>query len=101
MRNRFSDFAITVGAVFIPALESVVAKLEPLIDGFAEFAENNPEVVKALGVTAALAVTVIGHCAIWASAWEPRLRRSRLRLSRPLARLLSWPSSGLYWLGRC
>lgn len=58
MKARLSALAITVGGVLLPALNQILAYLNPVLEGFARFAEANPKVVQ-MGVAIALVVAAI------------------------------------------
>lgn len=59
LRNNLSEVAITVGGALLPAVNSIVEGLKPLITGFADFAAANPKIT-AIGVAIAGVVAAIG-----------------------------------------
>ena len=58
MQNEVNNLRIAIGDQFNPALGRLYEMLGDVAGGFAEFAEENPEVVRALGATA-VALTVL------------------------------------------
>lgn len=45
MKNNLTDVAITVGAAILPALNDLIMAVSPLITQFAQFAQENPQLV--------------------------------------------------------
>ena len=69
MQNEVNNLRIAIGDQFNPALGRLYEKLGDIAGGLANFAENNPEVVRALGSLAiGLAVTTAGLGAYTAAA---------------------------------
>ena len=58
MQNQFNNLRIAIGDQFNPALGRLYEMLGDIAGGFAKFAEENPEVVRALGATAVALTTV-------------------------------------------
>ena len=58
-KNNLIDVALTLGAIILPALITVLEALKPLIEKFAEFAEKNPELIVIL-LTLGAALGAIG-----------------------------------------
>lgn len=68
-KNNLIDIGITIGSVILPALNSFLTSIQPIINGFAEFAANHPTLITgilaigaglgALGVVMTLISTVI------------------------------------------
>ena len=50
----------TLASSFIPAMGDALETITPFIQGFAEFAENNPRVIQALGLIAGATVALTG-----------------------------------------
>lgn len=61
LQETFGDLQESIGAAFLPILNQLLSKLQPLIERFATWAENNPDlVVKITAVAAAVAGLVAG-----------------------------------------
>ncbi len=52
LKNRTNEVAINLGSALLPAINDTIAGVSPLITNFAEFAKENPEVVKNIVGTA-------------------------------------------------
>lgn len=59
LQNNMAEIAITVGSVLLPALNSVVKTIMPIVQGVAAFAEANPMLTK-IGASALVAVAGFG-----------------------------------------
>ena len=69
MKNQVNNLKIAVGDQFNPALGRLYEKLGDIAGGLANFAENNPEIVRALGSLAiGLTLTAAGLGAYTAAA---------------------------------
>ncbi len=62
--NQMNDLAITIGNILLPAMNSLLGKINPIVKSFERFAEANPGLVggaiKAAAALIALRVAVIG-----------------------------------------
>jgi hypothetical protein len=58
-KNNLYDLGITLGSVILPALNSMLEKLMPLIEGVAKFAEEHPKLTVAV-LAAGAAVGLLG-----------------------------------------
>jgi len=54
----FKELSVTIGTVFVPIVDDLVKKLAPIIEKFANWAEENPKLVKGL-IIGALAVSAL------------------------------------------
>lgn len=52
LKNKTNEVAINLGSALLPAINDTIAGVSPLITNFAEFAKENPEVVKNIVGTA-------------------------------------------------
>ena len=52
LKNRTNEVTINLGSALLPAINDTIAGVSPLITNFAEFAKENPEVVKNIVGTA-------------------------------------------------
>lgn len=70
-RNNLNALAITIGAALLPALNDIVKGISPVIRAIAEFAEQNPVVVRTIvAATAALvALNVASIAARYSFLW--------------------------------
>ncbi len=46
LKNNVNEVAITLGAALLPPLNSLISKISPMVQGFANFAQANPKVVE-------------------------------------------------------
>lgn len=46
LKNKTNEVAINLGSALLPAINDTIGAVSPLITGFAEFAKENPEVIK-------------------------------------------------------
>lgn len=46
LKNKTNKVAINLGSALLPAINDTIGAVSPLITGFAEFAKENPEVIK-------------------------------------------------------
>lgn len=58
-KNRFNDIGITIGSAVLPALNDLLLKLKPIIEGFANWAAANPELLSKILIIGA-AVGLLG-----------------------------------------
>ena len=64
-QNRLYDIGITIGSAVLPALNDMLGKLKPIIDGFANFAAAHPRAIAAfLGIGAAVGILGVGLVAL-------------------------------------
>jgi hypothetical protein len=64
MSNKFSEISISLGTVLLPAVNSLLDTVSPLITGMADFAKENENLVKgALAVGGALLAVKVGMIA--------------------------------------
>ncbi len=59
MKNAFGDLQEAIGKAFIPALTELVEKITPLIEKFAQWAEENPQLVKQITIAAAVFAALV------------------------------------------
>jgi hypothetical protein len=71
-KNNLYDLGITLGSVILPALNSMLEKLMPLIEGVAKFAEEHPKLTVAL-LAAGAAVGLLGGALIVIASVLPGL----------------------------
>lgn len=61
LQETFGDLQESIGSAFLPILNQLISKLQPLIERFATWAENNPDlVIKITAVAAAVTGLVAG-----------------------------------------
>lgn len=53
LRNQLAELGVNIGSALLPALNSVVAGIRPVIEAFADFARANPALVAGIGKVAA------------------------------------------------
>ncbi len=63
LKNNVAEVGITLGSALLPAINSVLKAVQPMVQGFADFAQANPGIVK-IGVAIAALVAAIGPVAI-------------------------------------
>lgn len=56
--NNMKDLGITVGGMFLPAINDLVKALTPMIQGFAKFAEQHPGLMKVVAVIGLLVASI-------------------------------------------
>lgn len=68
LKNKTNEVAINLGSALLPAINDTIGAVSPLITGFAEFAEKNPELVKTIVGTAGalLGVKMAGLACMYA-----------------------------------
>lgn len=63
VKNRFEDIITNIGSALIPMLENLIKKLEPSINSFVKFANENQSVIQSLskfGIGVGLALSGLG-----------------------------------------
>lgn len=55
-KNRIADLGISLGNTLLPAINSILGKIGPMVTKFSDFAERNPGVTKAIVGTASALV---------------------------------------------
>lgn len=58
MKNRMAEIGVAVGGALLPALNSIMASAAPMVEKFAEFARQNPVLIRGV-VGAALALSTL------------------------------------------
>ena len=64
-KQQFGQTAATVGSAFLPQITAALMAVEPLVAGFAAFAQDNPGVLVAIAAIGAATVTLTGI--LWAA----------------------------------
>jgi phage-related protein len=59
LKNNLTEMGVNVGAVLLPALNSIAETLSPIITKIAEFAEKNPEITR-MAIAFLLVVAALG-----------------------------------------
>ncbi|MBP0006228.1 MAG: phage tail tape measure protein [Cyanobacteria bacterium SBC] len=59
LRNAFNEMAIEIGSAMLPAINSVVSAIRPMLTGVADFARANPGIAR-MGVAFAAVAAAIG-----------------------------------------
>ncbi len=59
LKNNFIILGTTIGKILLPAINAIVERIVPLVQGFAKFAEANPQLVK-MGTVVAVLVAALG-----------------------------------------
>ena len=81
-KNRASELAVNIGSALLPAVNALMKSAAPMVESFADFARDNPGVVKGVvGLTlgiAALRVAVIGARLAFVTAKAPILQAQKL-----------------------
>ena len=76
-KNRASELGVAIGGALLPAINSVMKSVAPMVESFAEFAQRNPGVVKGVVGTAlavsGLRVAALGAAYAWTLAKGPVL----------------------------
>lgn len=77
-KNRMSDLGVSIGDALLPAVNSLLATVGPMVDKFAAFSERNPGLIKGVVGTAlalsGLRVVTLGLRYAWVAAQGPVLK---------------------------
>jgi TP901 family phage tail tape measure protein len=77
-KNRMSDLGVSIGTALLPAVNSLLATVGPMVDKFAAFSERNPGLIKGVVGTAlalsGLRVVTLGLRYAWVAVQGPVLK---------------------------